>query len=91
MTNQLRKFTPNLTEITQPLHELLSKSRSWTWGPSQLKAFTLVKKEQPKPTILAFYDPAALTKSSADASSHGFEAVLLQKFEKSWKAVAFAS
>ena len=30
MTNQLGKFTPNLAEITQPLRELLSKSRSWT-------------------------------------------------------------
>ena len=35
MINQLGKFTPNLAEITQPLHDLLSKLRTWTWGPSQ--------------------------------------------------------
>ena len=28
MANQLGKFTPNLAELTQPLRELLSKSRS---------------------------------------------------------------
>ena len=91
MTNQLGKFTPNLAEITQPLCELLSKSRSYTWGPTQSKAFTLVKEELLKPTILAFYHPATPTKISADASSHGLKAVLLQEVKNSWKPVAFAS
>ena len=30
MANQLGKFTPSLAEMTYPLHELLSKSKSWT-------------------------------------------------------------
>ena len=83
MANQLGKFIPNLAEITQPLRELLCTSRVWTWGPAQSKAFTLVKEELSKPTTLAFYDSATLTKISADASSHGLGAVLLQKFENS--------
>ena len=41
MANQLGKFTPNLAELTQPLRELLSKSRKWIWGPPQSKAFNL--------------------------------------------------
>ena len=45
MVNQLRKFSPNLAELTQPLRELLSRSSTWTWGPHQSKAFTLVKEE----------------------------------------------
>ena len=39
MANQLGKFTPNFAEMTEPLRELLSKSKSWTWGPSQSTAF----------------------------------------------------
>ena len=53
MTNQLGKFTPNLAQTTQPLRELLSKSRNWTWAPSQSKAFDQVKEELSKPTTLA--------------------------------------
>ena len=32
MVNQLGKFTPKLTELTHPLRELLSRSRTWTWS-----------------------------------------------------------
>ena len=91
MDYQLGKFTPNLAEMTQPLRELLSKSKSWTWGPAQSTAFTKVKQELSKPTTLALYDPSASTKVSADASAFGLGAVLLQKSESTWKAVAFAS
>ena len=89
--NQLGKFTPNLAEITQPLCELLSKSRIWTWGPSQSEAFKLVKEELSRPTTLALYDPVAPMQISADASSYGLRVVLLQKIDNSWKPVAFAS
>ena len=91
MANQLGKFTPNLAELTQPLRELLSKSRKWIWGPPQSKAFSLVKAELSKPTTLALYDPAALTKISVDASAFGLGAVLLQKDDGLWRPVAFAT
>jgi len=91
MANQLGKFTPILAQLTQPLRELLSKSKSWTWGPSQSRAFDLVKEELSKPVTLALYDPAAPAKISADASAYGLGAVLLQKSESTWKPVAFAS
>ena len=91
MVNQLGKFTPNLAELTQPLRELLTKSRAWMWGPAQSTAFKQVKDEISKPSTLALYDPAAPTKISADASSYGLGAVLLQQSEGHWKAVAFAS
>ena len=41
--------------------------------------------------MLAFYTPDAPTKLSADASSHGLGAVLLQKTGGEWKPVAYAS
>jgi len=41
--------------------------------------------------VLAIYDPDAETKISADASSFGLGAVLLQKSGQEWKLVAYAS
>lgn len=91
MANQLGKFSPQLAAITQPLRELLSKNRQWTWGSSQERAFNQVKEELSKPTVLALYNPQTETKVSADASSHGLGAVLLQKTQQDWQPVAYAS
>ena len=91
MINQLGKFSHNLAELTQPLRQLLSKSSTWVWGPDQDKAFSQVKLELTQPTILTHYNPDAPTKISADASSFGLGAVLLQKSKLGWKPVAFAS
>lgn len=41
--------------------------------------------------MLAFYNPKASTKLSADASSYRLGAVLFQQTEASWKPVAYAS
>ena len=91
MVNQLGKFTPNLAHLTQPLRALLSKDTDWLWGPDQQAAFTSVKDEISKPTTLALYDLQAPTKLSADASSYGLGAVLMQQSEQRWKPVAYAS
>ena len=91
MVNQLGKFSPNLAELTQPLCELFSKSSTWTWCPHQSKAFTLVKEELSKPTTLALYNPEAPTKISANVSSYGLGAVLLQQANGDWRPAAYAS
>ena len=91
LANQLGKFSPNLAELSQPLRELLKKDRAWFWGPSQEDAFTRVKKELTLPTVLALYDPALDVKVSADASSFGLGAVLLQRHGKDWRPVVYAS
>ena len=91
MVNQLGKFTLNLAHLTQPLRALLSKGTDWVWGPGQREAFTHVKEELSKPTTLALYDTEVPTKLSADASSYGLGAVLMQKTEGGWRQVAYAS
>ena len=91
MVNQLGKFSPVLAELTQPLRQLLSKHTAWLWGPDQDRAFSAVKEELTKPTILALYNPKAPTIVSADASSYGLGAVLLQQQGTQWKPIAYTS
>ena len=92
MVNQLGKFTPVIAERSQPLQELLVKNCTWTWGPSQAKAFQDIKEALTKPQVLALYNPEAGTKISADASAYGLGAVLLQKTQdQTWKGVAYTS
>ena len=91
MVNHLGKFLHNLADTTQPLRVLLSSQNSWTWGSDQQKAFDHVKSELSNPTVLALYSPDAETKISADSSSYGLGAALLQKNQDTWRPVAYAS
>ena len=61
------------------------------WRDTQEQAYTNLKEELSKPTILALYSPQAPTKISADASSYGLGAVLLQEDNSNWIPVVYAS
>ena len=65
--------------------------QDWTWGPDQERAFAQVKADLTKPTVLALYNPDSKTKISANASSFGLGAVLLQQSSDDWQPVAYAS
>ena len=91
MINQLNKFSPQITELSKPLRELLSPKRVFVWTHVHEEAFTKVKQEAASPRVLALYDLEKETKTSADASAYGLGAVLLQKHGSDWRPVAFAS
>jgi len=91
MVNNLNKFSPNITELSQPLRELLSPQKTWMWTDTHKDAFEKVKEEISSPRILAHYDTKKETKISVDASAYGLGAVLLQRHDTGWRPVAFAS
>ena len=90
--NQLGKFIPNLAQITQPIRELLVKSNQWMWEEPQQTAFTKIKEALVTSPVLAHFNVNYETLLSADSSSYGLGAVLLQKApNKDFRPVAYIS
>ena len=88
----MSKFIPNIAAKTHLLRELLVQKNQWAWEKPQVKAFQNIKESLVRSPVLALFNPNYETIVSADASSYGFGAVLLQpKPSAELKPVAFVS
>ena len=86
MVNQMGKFIPNLAQKTKPLRDLLVQENL------QQKSFEEVKEALITSPVLALFDPSLETVISADASSFGLGAVLMQvQNSRERKPVAYIS
>ncbi len=91
MFNYLAKFLLHLSTTMKPMSNLLKSDMHWSWGPAQQKAFEDAKQLVSQAATLTYYDPSKPTTVSADASSYGLGAVLLQQHEGISKPVAYCS
>lgn len=92
MVNQMAKFSSNLAELSAPIRDLLRKDRAWTWDTAQQSAFDSLKKAIASAPLLALYDPNKPTLVSADSSSYGLGAVMVQRQpDNTWRPVTFVS
>ena len=92
MSNQFSKFIPHLSEISKPLHDLLSTKNTWTWGTPQNQSLQKIKQLLSSTPVLAFYHPNRPTTVSANSSSYGLGPVLTQQQpDSSWRPVAYCS
>lgn len=87
MVTYLAKFIPNLSQITQPMRELLVQEAEWVWTPHQKKAFDEIKQALSSPSVLRFYNVNKNVTLQADASSYALGAAILQESQP----VAYAS
>ena len=92
VVNQMGKFSGALATVSQPIRELLQKDSQWCWGMPQEKAFNTIKELLTTPPALALYHPERPTRVSADASSYGLGAVILQQQPSGqWQPVSYQS
>ena len=91
MVNQMGKFLPQLSDETESLRGLLSPKTAWIWESKQRNTFHKIQNMLSSTPVLTPYDYKRPTKVSADSSSYGLGAVILQKSKEVWKPVAYAS
>jgi hypothetical protein len=87
LVNYLAKFLSNLSDVIQPLRNLMKKDVPWTWSKTQDQAFLKVKEMVSNTPVLAFYDQKKELVLENDASEYGLGSVLFQD----GRPVAFAS
>lgn len=92
MTGWYRRFIANFAEISNPLTELLKKSKTFSWTDEAQRAFVNLKSRLTTAPVLINPDFTKPFIINCDASQYGVGAVLAQKSEDGCEVpVAFMS
>lgn len=78
MVTYLAKFTPNLSNLTHSLRQLLKQDTKWLWDENAQRDFELIKRAMMQAPCLQYFDENKAVTISVDASRNGLGAVLLQ-------------
>lgn len=90
--NYYRSLIPRFGELTAELYSMAeNRAKTCKWTPDSTAAFIKLKNALVSAPILAFPDFKLPFVVQADASNFGIAAVLLQKFGRMYKPIAFAS
>ena len=87
MINYLGRFLPNVTTVTEPLHNLIRQDTPWSWSEVQQRSFDEVKKLLTQAPVLAFYDVNKPLTLENDACEYGLGAAIFQE----GRPIAYAS
>ena len=81
MINYLKKFSPVLSELSDPLRRLCKSGVKWAWESEQQSAFEAIKQVITTLPVLAYFDKTKKHTIQCDASKKGLAAVLLQEYK----------
>ena len=79
MVNYLKKFSPVLSELSEPLRRLCKSGVKWAWESEQQNAFEAIKQVITTLPVLTYFDKTKKHTIQCDASKKGLGAVLLQE------------
>ena len=79
MVNYLRRFSPVLTVLSEPLRRLQKQDTAWTWESEPQTAFEKIKTILTTLPVLTYFDKDKDHIIQTDASKTVLRAVLLQE------------
>ena len=79
MVNYLKKFSPVLSELSEPLRRLCKSGVEWAWESEQQNAFEAIKQVIMTLPVLTFFDKTKKHTIQSNASKKGLGAVLLEE------------
>ena len=79
IVNYLKKFSPVLSELSEPLRRLCKSGVKWAWESEQQNTFEAIKQVITALPVLAYFDKTKKHTIQCDASKKGLGAVLLQE------------
>ena len=73
----LKRFSPVLSELSEPLRRLCKSGVEWAWESEQQNAFEAIKQVIMTLPVLTYFDKTKTHTIQCDASKKGLGAVLL--------------